>query len=310
MRFSLEAAIDGLLHWLASNVRRFAVVDTPEDDAASIDSVTSARKAFAELALASMVAGRDPRIRRHPRFVVLKDHVLATIGDPRFAADASRRIELFPFYAAAHAAAASFGARIPRLRRLLQRIIDLHDADLVQRGPWENIDLRYHLDAGGLRHRMPPMKALFRASTAYRMPPIPLARTYDAYATAHALFFVGDFGRRPVRPVLAGLFAPTREYVRLLLGTYTFLKQWDLVAELIACCACLDGFRPPLLASAWPGLLAAQQPAGWVPGTRFHPRLGVRRSVAAKDYIFKTCYHATLVTLLAATIQDRAVCAA
>ena len=306
MLLSLEDALDGLLCWLASNAQRFALREGDEGDAESIDAAMFARKAFAELALTCMVTGRNPRIRRHPRFIVLKDYVLAAISDPRFASDASRRIELFPVHAAAYAAATSFGARIPHLRRLLQRIIDLDYAGLAERGSWSNIDLRYHLDAGRFSHRMPDMKALYRATIAYRMPPIPYVRIYDAYATTHALFFVGDFGRRSVRPVLADRLEPTREYVRLLLGTYAFWKNWDLVCELIVCCACLDGFRPALLQSAWRGILGAQQPTGCVTGRRFDARNpDLLRRAGAKNYTFKTCYHATLVALLAAAIQGQ-----
>jgi hypothetical protein len=243
-------------------------------------------------------------MRARPQFKQALDHIESQVRKPEYSFNMVRRLNLFPFYLTILVGLEECGKMFPEHRFALQRALDSGHVLAIERTSWGQIDLRYFLDCGGFKHSLPDYRSLYRVSSVFGPAPVAHMRDLDVYALTHILFFIADFGRRELQPILAERFERTREEVALLLGTYTYEKDWDLVAELLICCLCL-GHRPsPLFELAWQGLLTSQEPDGKILMKTFDPEspeMAEPRKAAA--YQFQHAYHATLVGLFAAMME-------
>jgi hypothetical protein len=123
------------------------------------------------------------------------------------------------------------------------------------------------------------------------------ADEYDAYGITHTVLYATDFGARP----LPGDAARMGRVLDRLLGVYLDEGHLDLVAELLLCARICGGPRPGAERRAWDRLAGAQRPDGSLPGPHFDPAvLASRTGERATAYVFRTCYHPTLVTAMAA----------
>lgn len=120
---------------------------------------------------------------------------------------------------------------------------------------------------------------------------------YDAYGITHTVLYATDFGDRP----------PPGDTARLgrvlddLLRAYLSRGHLDLVAELVLCSRIVHGAPSELERRAWERLAGAQRPDGSLPGPPFDAAvLAERTGEKATAYVFRTCYHTTLVTAMAA----------
>lgn len=251
-----------------------------------------------------MLMSRYPKTRASPQFERAVAHLEAQVRKPEYSFNMVRRLNLFPFYLTTLVGLEACGKRFPEHRFALQRVLDFGHVAAIERTSWGQIDLRYFLDDGGFTHTIPDYQLLYRVSSIYEPAPITHMRDLDVYALTHILFFMANFGRRDLRPILAERFERTREEVTLLLGIYTYEKDWDLVAELLICCLCLD-YRPsPLFELGWQGLLTAQEPDGKIMMKTFdHESPALADPETASAYYFKNAYHSTLVGLFAAMME-------
>jgi hypothetical protein len=301
---NLGSFISNSLDWVIANLNFFTLPSREEDEAAEEILIDRQRKAFGELVLGCMLMSRYSKTRASPQFKKALDYIESQVRKPEYSFNMVRRLNLFPFYLTVLAGLEECGKTFPEHRFALQRVLDFGHVAAIERTSWGQIDLRYFLDYGGFKHSIPDYQLLYRVSSIYGLAPIPYLRDLDVYALTHILFYMADFGRRDLRPILAERFDRTREEVALLLGTYTYGKDWDLVAELLICCLCLD-YRPsPLFGLAWQGLLTSQEPDGKIPMKTLDPEsreLADPRTAAA--YQFKNAYHSTLVGLFAAMME-------
>jgi hypothetical protein len=301
---NLSFFISNSLDWLTAHLNFFALPSQEEDEAAEEILIDRQRKAFGELALACMLMSRYSQMKASPQFEKALDHIESQVRKPEYSFNMVRRLNLFPFYLTVFAGLEECGRTFPEHRFAIQRVLDFGHVAAIERTSWGQIDLRFFLDCGGFKHSIPDYKLLYRVSSIYGPAPIPYLRDLDVYALTHILFYMADFGRRDLRPILAERFDRTRKEVALLLGAYTYEKDWDLVAELLICCLSLD-YRPsPLFELAWQGLLISQEPDGKIPMKLFDPQsreLADPRTAAA--YQFKNAYHSTLVGLFAAMME-------
>ena len=281
------------LRWLSANLRHFGLpaIDDPEEST----TIGKRRKAFGELAIATMVAQRSPRLRRSPEYARVLEHLTSAARQPDFSFDMLRRPGLFPFYAGVFGALKACGQELPAVQKRIARMLEFGFLDAVERTPRAKIDLKYLLDLGGFSHLLPAYADLYRGSIAQHLPPVVYLRRDDIYDLTHIIFHVADFGRDSLGAVLADRLEATRDYVSLLLATRVVERDWDLVGELLLCCRCLsDGARPPV-AGAWRALESAQAVSGYVSGPE---------SKAGGE--FAKHYHPTLVALLASAAEDGA----
>ncbi|HJQ37791.1 MAG TPA: hypothetical protein VKB93_11695 [Thermoanaerobaculia bacterium] len=298
--------ITGCLDWLTANLDSFELPSQEDDEAAGEAFIELRRKAFGELALAVMLMSRDRAVRATPQFGRMLDYVESRVRAPEYAFNMARRPNLFPFYVTILVGLEACGRSFPEQRFMIQRVLDFGLMDRIERSAWHQLDLRYYLDRGNFRHRLPGYGSLYRSSSIRELPPIPHLRGIDVYALTHMLFYMADFGRRDLRPILDGGFERTREEVALLLGTYVREQDWDMVAELLICCRCLDHCSHPLFELAWKGLLGAQRPDGALPLRTFDPESPeLADPEKAERYQFINLYHTTLVGLFAAVLESQ-----
>jgi len=300
-----DDVLDGALEWLARNVGTFRM--PPVDGSAGEREANAlARKAFAELSIACMILSRLPNVVGRAQVEVLVAHLRSTVCDAGFARGIARRADLFYAYLVIYATMAGHTTGLRHLRRQLEQHLAFRYSDAVDRSVWNSIDVRYHLDLAALPCRLPDLQALFARSVAWTVPAFPLMTPADAYAIAHILFFVGDFGRRSLAPILADRFAGMRERVACLLGLYVHKRNWDLTSELLTAYSCIEREARPIVRLAWNQMAAAQDASGFVPSPAYDPAGAEAAAAEPEEYRFRSNYHTTLVATIAAALWSSA----
>ncbi|PDP87100.1 hypothetical protein CQJ94_13135 [Glycomyces fuscus] len=162
--------------------------------------------------------------------------------------------------------------------------------------PVHALELRHILDLAGLAAPagLPGAAPLYDACVAEHAGG---TGEYDAYGVTHTVLYATDFGARP----LPGDTAAMGRVLGGLLRAYLDEGHLDLAAELLLCARIAGGGPPALERRAWDRLAAAQRPDGSLPGPPFDAQvLAGRTGERATAYVFRTCYHTTLVTAMAA----------
>ena len=190
------------------------------------------------------------------------------------------------------------------LMRGVQSLIERSGVLFVERFPYRTLEVRHLLDMGGFAFRLPSYRALSQASIIVKnMNPIYMTQE-DAYSITHALFYVSDFGARPVRSFSRSQVRRIHRLLEQLLGMYIYRGDWDLVGELLLSCHCLRWTTSPWFDLGWEALCSAQHPDGAVPGPTYEPKklAGIKDMTKKREYVFKQCYHTTLVATLAGAL--------
>jgi hypothetical protein len=289
-----EALLGGLLAWLTSSVSWFEPPqeEQPVDTAPEEIQPGPRRKAFGELGLALSLAQRSPLLRQDARVRELKEHWVLTISECNVFFDVDRRVCLFPLRLVAYATLRSLGHDIPGVAAALQRVLDRQFMDRRERSAWEKLDLKYYMDAVGLRHAFPPAARLLDESTLPALPSLAHATKFDLYALTHLIFDLSDFGGSPSGvEAVPGL----TDYTAVALAMCVAMEDWDLVAEIMAArvCARLAGEGIDIAGAR--ALADAQHESGFVPGRRW--TAGELDRAPAADVFFDV-YHPTLVSLI------------
>jgi hypothetical protein len=161
------------------------------------------------------------------------------------------------------------------------------------------------LDAGQFRHDLPSYAVLGQSSIVSKPVNVIYLTNAEAYSITHGLFYLSDFGSRPV----VGLSQSQREHmewvVDRILGMYIRAGNWDLVSELLVSCHCLGSTGSDTYALSWRALCGAQWPCGAVPGPYYKAEKANSLTGAKnREYVFEQCYHTTLVTALAGALCE------
>lgn len=189
------------------------------------------------------------------------------------------------------------GSGVPRA--LLTRLAA--DNYLVPGGkpPFPHLEARFYSDLAGVEHEFAPYEELYEASPLPRAATLPVA-DLDGCQVAHTLFYLSDFGLRP-------LPLPEREQERALRVVERLtdhcvaLGDWDVAAKLLLAQYCLgaDPRRTSSGAAALRMLAAAQAPDGAIPGRSAAGRLPA--DATPVEY-FRKSYKVTLVVALVTLI--------
>ncbi len=294
--------LDGALGWLDANLAWFDPV-TP--NGRNRDPGGPAGSAVLELAVVCRSLGH--RALSTPQRQVVDrglDAAAEYFHRPGFPEGLLLRPDLFTYLAWLVVVLADSGRLPDRTRlHLVQRLVDagFGDACHPSRHPHALLELRYVLELGGLRHDLPATADLYRRDVLHT-PVDPLYVTdLEAYAVTHVVFYLTDFGARPLdaRASVDGDAAVA--VVDDLLALYLQSGHWDLTAELLSSRRALAAPPGPLACYAAACLRAAQCGDGRVPGPNLDPRQLARLDGDAADrYRFARCYHTTLVAALAA----------
>jgi hypothetical protein len=281
---SVPASVsDRALAWTAANLEFFnPLQNTPKPDELR-------HKAFVELALTGLHLSRQPAAAQNERLQRLLEFI-ARIGNLPFFRDAIFRVS---------------NMFVPHvLLAVVLRACGLAD----DRARWlalGEMELRYLLDLGQIPHRLPSYTTLVRRGILSRPLNVAYVTDADAYAVTHTLFYLSDFGSKPISEISSSRREDVRWTVEHLLGMYAHSNNWDLVGELLLSCTCLGVGREAssLYSVCWGALSDAQWPSGVVPGPHYDAtRAQGLEGHEQQSYVFEQCYHTTLVAVLAGAI--------
>lgn len=194
----------------------------------------------------------------------------------------------------------------PREWATVQRLIDSDYANL--HNPTHSahalMERRYIFDLGGFRHSLPEFDELYPRNVL-GAPIDPLFITdFEAYAVTHIVLYLSDMGLRRVTGVTAQQRREMTVAVESLLELYLSAGHLDLTAELLVCRHALELPATGLASYAYRCLLGARLSNGAWPGPFFNPRIAERLSDDRDAYLFRTCYHTTLVALMAVCVEE------
>jgi len=295
---NLEKLVDRAFDWLVQNLELF----DPIADRGRVDLFYT--KAICELSLMCMLYARvnsdhtDDRINsivsfiyqvcRHPCF---RDHI---IRQP----DKLRLFDM-PYVALMH-----FGIKDPVAGEIIQRVVDQRYAIAVETVPFRMLDLRHTLDGGGFKHPLPPYEQIYNYTLLAKNPSAVYLTDLDAYCVTHTLFYLADFGFRPIVEIPEEHLSTVRSLVGQLLGVYVRHEHWDLVGELLLSCRCLRWSPAYVFVAAWTALLDAQLPDGSISGPEFSLKeVHQENQSKQRRYSFRANYHTTLVSVMACVLS-------
>ena len=298
---SVDPLADGALRWLGSQLDCFSPLggaDERED--------AEKHKAFIELALLVWRLRREPRFDAHAQLEQLLDFVSSVFAIEPFRERLMRVDDLFVAYALLYAVLQEAG-RIddPRELQRMQRFVDGSTVQISERSAHRVLEVRQVLDAAGLRHSLPSHRAL--AARTILVQPITLVRAteHDAYSITHDVFYLSDWGCSPVRGLSATALRRTTQTVDDLLGMYVYAHHWDLVGELLLAAQFLGDAGSDFWSCGRRALADAQLADGAVPGPAYvASEADALEENERRDYVFKECYHPTLVAALVGGLCD------
>jgi hypothetical protein len=291
---------DRALGWTVAHLDFFnPLQNTPKPDELR-------HKAFVELALTCLHLSRQPAAAQNERLQRLLEFI-ARIGNLPFFRDAIFRVSnMFVPHVLLAVVLRACGLADDRARWLaLGELIDRATIQVSERPVFRTMELRYLLDLGQIPHRLPSYTSLVRRGILSRPLNVAYVTDADAYAVTHTLFYLSDFGSKPISEISSSRREDVRWSVEHLLGMYAHSGNWDLVGELLLSCTCLGVGREAsaLYSVCWRVLSDAQWPNGGVPGPQYDPaRAQNLEGVEQQSYVFEQCYHTTLVAVLAGAI--------
>lgn len=244
-------------------------------------------------------ANYDPRV---PNFVSFVHDVWQ---QPTFRERVWRYPERLRLYGMTYISLLQCGTGERSYREVIQRIVDQGYATGVELVPFRGLDLRHMLDSGGFKHDIPSYAHLYQQTLLAKSPPLLYATDYDVYCITHTLYYLADFGFRPIDVIPEEQLSTVRWIVGTLLGMYLRSKNWDLVAELLLACRCLRWAPRVVFDAAWDALLDAQAPDGSLSGPNFsEEEMRQLNQSEQRNYHFEQNYHTTLVGALAAFLSN------
>jgi hypothetical protein len=195
--------------------------------------------------------------------------------------------------AVAYLALRATGERIAAFEDLLRRLRSAGFPQCLELTPYRVLELQYVLWKSGLAKRKPALGPHFRASSlALARNPIYLNES-EVYSITHTVIYLTDFaGPCDLPPPIR---QRALDMVRPLLVHFRRAGNWDITGELLLNLIGLDSGDDPLFAANMQALCSVQWPDGTVPGPHYSP---ADSQAAGGDYIFKNCYHTTLVSMM------------
>jgi hypothetical protein len=165
--------------------------------------------------------------------------------------------------------------------------------DACETIPFRKVELQYAKWKAGLSRHRPNWKEDCDGTTVGLCRNPVYLLNWEVYSITHTLFYLTDFSG-PATWIPDKERQRVGDMVEVLLVHYWRQKNWDLVGELLLNLLALNGNCRPLFALCAGAFLRAWRIDGAVPGPTFDAEVKSPND----DYIFKHCYHTTLVGLL------------
>jgi hypothetical protein len=295
---SLRAVTDRALSWIESNLDRFDPFRRP------FKPNEFRPKALVELALLACLLRRQPAFADDDRVSGILRFALRVYHTPFFRDSPFRLENAFPPRALLAAILRVCGlVFVDRDWDAIQVLVTRSNVCSPEQVPHRLLELRHLLDLGGFEHRLPSYPRLFRSSLLRGPLNLAYVTDFEAYSVTHTIFYLSDFGSRPLLGPGPADLDHAVWLVDHLLGMYTRRGNWDLVAELLLSLQCLGRTSSILYGLGWRALVDAQTADGMVPGPQFDP--GKREAAGREcdlDHVFGTCYHTTLIAAMAGAL--------
>lgn len=290
---------EGGLRWLEDNLEWF--------DPARWERFLPKRRfrpaPLLELLILLRCLRRGPHAERAERIATVAHRLAASVcADADFLDELHRVGPTFAHHAHLVALLTDAGHAPEQARILVQAVLDTGTGELfaADRPPLSRLELRYVLDLGGFA--APQGHSVRNSVPTTREGPLFFADD-EVYALTHVLFYLTDFGARPVSEQDRRDAART---VVALLGACLAREDLDLAGELLLCADALGARAHGLVEHGWLRIAARRRTDGSVPGPLHDPavlsRLAGERRAA---YVFGTCFHTTMVAVMAASERGR-----
>jgi hypothetical protein len=298
----LHMLVDRAFDWIMSNLEFF----DPFNNVTNHDKFLLANKPLLELSVLCMLyyqregSNPDPRAQKFVSFI----HDIWK--KPNYSERVVRNPNVFRIFPMVYIALQHCGSLDHSYDEIIQRILDQGYATAVEQIPFRGMDLRHMLDKGGFKHNVPSFNQLYQMSLLAKTPSVIYLTNEDVYCITHTLFYLGDFGLRPIDVIPEEQLPTIHWMIDTLLGIYLCMKDWDLVAELLLCCQCLRWYSSIIFSIAFNALLDAQLLDGSVPGPMFSKdEMQNLDESERKIYCFNQNYHTTLVSALTCFLSDQ-----
>src|SRR4051812_18618942 len=212
-------------------------------------------KALCELVLMCMLYRQCMKESPDPRVLNFISFAHSIWQRPDYQERGARNLETFRAYAMIYINLLRSDAVDSSYCEIIQRTLDQRYVTAVELVPSRVMEFRHALDSVGLKHNLPGYEDLYRTSLLAQTPPLVYFTNGDAYAVTHTLFYLTDFGLRPITAIPEQQLPTICWMVSTLLGIYLREKNWDIVGELILNCRGLHWAPPFVFESAWDSLL-------------------------------------------------------
>ena len=191
-------------------------------------------------------------------------------------------------------------------QQVIQELVNFSNVQYREMLPFHRIELRNLLDFGNFTHRLPSYETLYQSSILSKPLNILYMTDRDIYSVTHVLFFLSDFGWRPLTMISPSQLEQICRKVEQRLKMCIQRKNWDLVGELLICYHCLGENTSMLYRAGWQALIDAQWESGAVPGPNYKQMKSENfEDSKQQEYVFQQCYHTTLVAALGGALCHR-----
>lgn len=264
-------------------------------------------KALAELSLLCMIAYRYLNETTSRVIKSIIDHVVPILIRRDVQEMIIRRPDLSRIIVPAYACLQECGTDFPQAKVFARSLIDSGYVNATEVLPYMEIEKWYFLDMLVGRDGVRDYSSLYRRTFVSRFVEqnvsLLFTQLQDAYAFTHTLFYLSDFARDHLKPILSVDYMKISKLATLQLGIFAREKDWDIVSELLIASQTLET-ETYVRKLVWEQLMISQHPNGFIPGRNFDPASDeMNRQNAASEYIFKCNYHPTFLTCMACIID-------
>jgi hypothetical protein len=293
----LPQLIGASLEWLTNNLNRFS----PWQDNLLSDAGI---KAFAEFTTLyayleeSRTGSLAESLPLSENLLTWRSFILRHCENPAYAEMARKRPPQALHLLLPYLALRATGYRSPFHEETLKRLKRWGFPRASEVVPYRLLERQHLLWKSKYLHREPNWYRLYRNTILGRRCSLVYLDQEAAYSITHTLFYLTDFGNRPLLLKAVEVKYIT-EVVECLLVHYWRLGHWDLVGELLINLNCLGTHESPFYAGASRAFQNAWRNDGAVPAERDSvKKLQSRTELEKDDLIFRACYHTTLVGVI------------
>jgi hypothetical protein len=282
------------LDWVTANLSRFA----PD-----LDRVNTTLSTFGEFAI--LYAYAETWRSRLTKHVPLDRHlpawrqlIVSQCQAPAYVESARKQVSIAYAFLVPYLVLRATGFRSSAHEHLLRRMQWWGYPAVSETVPYRLLDREFFFWKGGYAREEPNFYQGYRDTTlGQRCSPVHLDLD-SAYSVTHTLFYLTDFGSRPlVLPVSEMRYV--RGLVNALLVHYGRVGNWDVLGELLMVVPSIGGCNTTVYEWAAGVFAGVRRPDGSVPANGEAATALLDASESTLDELsFRHCYHTTLVALL------------